>query len=254
MEYSTTFNQFFTYLMQVEGIESDDPVDRGGHTRFGISKRSYPQLDIASLTLDQAKAIYHRDYWLAGQCPQMPAVLAFCTADGMVNHGRRMGIKILQRTLGAKEDGTIGPATLAKANKIKTTKATEEFIALYSTIRLAVYQRIIQKRPEQKKFNKGWQSRVEQLAAACQRVCVVDPPKKRTFPMHRNTPVALSGLCTFFITFFMVLSEQLGDLPVGATIPLADLLRAASAALPAAMATSWAHKSKSPDDAEVPKQ
>ena len=29
----------------------------------GISKRSYPAVDIKALTLDQAKAIYQRDYW-----------------------------------------------------------------------------------------------------------------------------------------------------------------------------------------------
>jgi lysozyme family protein len=41
-------------------LDLDDP---GGETKFGISKRAYPALDIAHLTRDQAVAIYFRDYW-----------------------------------------------------------------------------------------------------------------------------------------------------------------------------------------------
>ncbi len=40
---------------------TDDPDDRGGLTRYGISQRSYPDLDIRNLTEDQAKEVYKRD-------------------------------------------------------------------------------------------------------------------------------------------------------------------------------------------------
>jgi len=46
-----------------EGGYVFDPDDPGGMTKYGISKRSYPMLDIKSLTRDQAVAIYYRDYW-----------------------------------------------------------------------------------------------------------------------------------------------------------------------------------------------
>jgi hypothetical protein len=42
----------------------DDPHDPGGATKFGISKRSYPNLDIEELTRDQAEQIYYCDFWL----------------------------------------------------------------------------------------------------------------------------------------------------------------------------------------------
>ena len=47
-----------------EGGYVNDPDDPGGETKYGISKRSYPTLDIRDLTKDQAIAIYYRDFWL----------------------------------------------------------------------------------------------------------------------------------------------------------------------------------------------
>ncbi|MGA2937296.1 MAG: glycosyl hydrolase 108 family protein [Syntrophobacteraceae bacterium] len=46
-----------------EGGYVNDPDDPGGETKFGISKRSYPTVNIAALTRDQAIAIYYRDFW-----------------------------------------------------------------------------------------------------------------------------------------------------------------------------------------------
>ena len=59
----SNFDRAFRFLIGEEGGYVNDPADPGGETKFGISKRAYPQLDIKSLTLDQAKAIYRRDYW-----------------------------------------------------------------------------------------------------------------------------------------------------------------------------------------------
>jgi lysozyme family protein len=47
-----------------KGIISNDPKDPGGMTKWGISKRSYPDLDIAGLTREQALEIYYRDWWV----------------------------------------------------------------------------------------------------------------------------------------------------------------------------------------------
>lgn len=46
-----------------EGGYVNDPADPGGETNFGISKRSYPDLDIESLTRFEAMQIYKKDYW-----------------------------------------------------------------------------------------------------------------------------------------------------------------------------------------------
>ena len=46
-----------------EGGYVDDPQDPGGETKYGISKRSYPNEDIKNLTRDKAIEIYYRDFW-----------------------------------------------------------------------------------------------------------------------------------------------------------------------------------------------
>jgi lysozyme family protein len=57
------FNGAFEILIGHEGGYVDHPDDPGGETKYGISKRSYPEVNIAALTLDKAKAIYREDYW-----------------------------------------------------------------------------------------------------------------------------------------------------------------------------------------------
>ena len=46
-----------------EGGYTNNPADPGGETNYGISKRSYPQLDIKALTREQAVEIYRQDWW-----------------------------------------------------------------------------------------------------------------------------------------------------------------------------------------------
>ena len=46
-----------------EGGDADDPRDPGGRTRWGISQRTYPTLDIRRLTRTEAIALYRRDFW-----------------------------------------------------------------------------------------------------------------------------------------------------------------------------------------------
>lgn len=56
----TDFDRDIEFVLKWEG---DLTTDSGGLTRWGISQKSYPDLDIANLTLEQAKAIYKEDYW-----------------------------------------------------------------------------------------------------------------------------------------------------------------------------------------------
>ena len=51
--------------LQHEGGYVNDVNDAGGETKFGISKRAYPSLDIKSLTLEQAIEIYKNEYFNA---------------------------------------------------------------------------------------------------------------------------------------------------------------------------------------------
>ena len=83
----SNFDRAFRFLIGEEGGYSADPHDPGGETKFGISKRAYPQLDIKSLTLDQAKAIYRRDYWDRLQLDARKYGPALVLFDCAINQG-----------------------------------------------------------------------------------------------------------------------------------------------------------------------
>lgn len=82
------FPQAFAIVVGEEGDYSNDPKDPGGETRWGISKRAYPHLDIAQLTLEEAQAIYLRDYWTPCGCDAMSWERALCAFDCAVNQGQ----------------------------------------------------------------------------------------------------------------------------------------------------------------------
>ena len=60
------FGHAITTTLQHEGGYVNDPADPGGETRYGISKRAFPQVDVKTLTLQQAKALYKVFYWEKG--------------------------------------------------------------------------------------------------------------------------------------------------------------------------------------------
>lgn len=47
----------------LEGGYVNDPLDSGSETKYGISKRAFPNEDIANLTEDRATEIYQDHYW-----------------------------------------------------------------------------------------------------------------------------------------------------------------------------------------------
>lgn len=116
-----TFDEAFERLIGHEGGYSNNPMDPGGETMFGITQRvaranGYTG-DMRSLTLDKAKQIARAEYWDACQADKLPAFLRFDVFDGAYNSSPRQSLKWLQRAIGAEDDGSIGPATIAAANQ-----------------------------------------------------------------------------------------------------------------------------------------
>lgn len=110
------FDQAFEKLIGHEGGYVNNPNDPGGETKYGVSKRAYPNVDIKNLTLDQAKDIYRRDYWNPVNCDAMPDAVRFDLFDASVNSGNAQASKWLQQAAGVTADGKIGPRTLAAVN------------------------------------------------------------------------------------------------------------------------------------------
>ena len=149
----TSFDGAFERVIDHEGDHVDHPDDPGGETRFGISQRSYPELNIATLTLADAKEIYRSDYWDRVKADQLPAELRFILFDSAVNSGVSQSIKWLQQSLAnITVDGVIGPKTLRAVEDSNPDKIARVFLGL----RLRYMTEV----RHWKSFGRGWARRV----------------------------------------------------------------------------------------------
>ena len=115
------FEQASARLLGHEGGYVNDPNDPGGETNWGISKRSYPNVDIKALTRDEALAIYKRDYWDRVRADQMPEALRFQVYDFAVNSGIETAIRYYQRALGVADDGHWGAVSRTASQTMPVT-------------------------------------------------------------------------------------------------------------------------------------
>ena len=89
------FDKAIKFVLKWEGGYNWDKNDPGGETKFGISKRSYPEFDISKLTLKQVKEIYYQNYWLKCDCDNLPYPFNICVFDTAINCGRSRAKKFL---------------------------------------------------------------------------------------------------------------------------------------------------------------
>jgi lysozyme family protein len=123
-----TFDEAFDRLIGHEGGYVNNPADPGGETNWGISKRSYPNVDVKHLTRDEAKDIYRRDFWNAAGQGIAPAV-AFQVFDCAVNSGIQTAIRLLQRAVGAADDGHWGPISQLRYDRMDVNDVLVRFLA-----------------------------------------------------------------------------------------------------------------------------
>jgi lysozyme family protein len=142
------FDIAFDRLMGNEGGYCDVVGDPGGETNWGISRRSYPNVDIKGLTRIGAKAIYLSDFWQRGQMDQFDGAIAFQVFDIAVNSGIETAIRLLQRAACVADDGHIGQVTVSA---IKSKSVTDMLMLL-------IAERILfwTKLSTWNEFGKGW--------------------------------------------------------------------------------------------------
>lgn len=166
-----SFADALPFILGNEGGLSDDAVDKGGLTNFGVTqavladfKTCHPELSlpysVEDLTEDEAAVIYHTDYWRFDEfASQRVATKVF---DLAVNMGLRRAVKILQEALPDNSivyDGQIGPKT------IQATNAADEAALLSKLCDLASerYWQIVHNDPAQTRFLKGWLARANRV-------------------------------------------------------------------------------------------
>ena len=170
------FNTYVTKLLKAEGGYVNDPVDKGGETYRGITRKNWPNwagwktVDaskplktgaiIPSLE-NEVKKFYQSNYWLPLKATELKTqVIAELIVDWRINGGySATEFQNAINTAGGKlvVDGEVGPITIKAANTVNQKKLYEAIIAA----RKADYDRIVKNNPSQQKFYAGWLNRLE---------------------------------------------------------------------------------------------
>jgi len=155
-----TFDFIIEKVLEHEGGYVNDKDDLGGETKYGITKRFYPHLDIKNLTKEEAKEIYYKDYWLPSKAHKLPQSIQYPYFDCVVNTGQSRAVKILQKACNnknpfkIKEDGRIGAATISACQNLEKDR--------FISYRILWYSFLISKNPTQEKFWYGWYKRASE--------------------------------------------------------------------------------------------
>lgn len=146
---------FATMIERVLGHEAgyvNDPEDPGGETKWGISKRSYPLINIKQLTRDEAIGIYYRDFWMKISSDKLSNGAAYQLLDSAVNSGVAQSVRFLQRAIGAADDGIFGPYSL----RAMELTSESDFIMLFLAERINFMTRL----KNWPSHGKGWMRRI----------------------------------------------------------------------------------------------
>lgn len=137
------FEQAVEIILKHEGGYSNDPLDPGMETNFGISKRAYPNEDIKNMTRDRAKEIYLMDYWHKCSLDKMPPQERLMFFDCAVNQGP------------ARAKGMYHLA-------ISLAKGAENVTGQFAKLRLDHYKHL----PGWPRFGAGWATRLLNVTIA----------------------------------------------------------------------------------------
>jgi lysozyme family protein len=152
-------------IIQREGGFVDNPADRGGPTKYGITQatlaewRGHPVLrqDVADLTVDEARTIYRRKYVEEPGFSSIPEPLLGLVVDTAVHSGVKAAVRMLQTALGiVPVDGILGPVTKAAIQDNNSDWIYRKFLAE----RIRYLGQVIRSRPANAVFAAGWMNRV----------------------------------------------------------------------------------------------
>lgn len=162
-------------VLRHEGGYVNHAMDRGGPTNFGVTQRTYSNYlgrqatiqEVRDMTVETAREIYERNFLTGPRIHTLPDPPQTLVLDMAINHGPRTAIKMLQRVTNAvgslsgpiSVDGVIGPMTRrAIENAIQQMGAIRFQNALVEE-RIRYYHSIVQRRPSQQVFLRGWLNR-----------------------------------------------------------------------------------------------
>lgn len=140
------FDFALAYIAPNEGEWSDDPLDKGGPTKWGITLKTaiehgYDLGGLKAMTHEQAGEIYKRAYWFLDNEPSNRVAAKVFDIGVNMGPGR------------AKRMWVALPESASEQDKLE----------ILVEVCKSRYQTIIERDPSQAKFERGWMRRAERL-------------------------------------------------------------------------------------------
>lgn len=150
------FDEAFDALLGHEGGYSNNRMDPGGETMWGITRKVALQEgysgDMHILPREFAKQVYRRRYWDAVKADSLPDAMRFALFDAAVNSGVAQAVKWLQRAVDVVDDGVLGPMTLQAAQRANGLRTAVKFTGLRLDFMTSL--------PTWGAFGRGWARRI----------------------------------------------------------------------------------------------
>lgn len=164
------FNKAFDFTA---GQEGGYTVDNGGPTMGGITQKtadsfndkySFPRQNVKDMTEDDRKFIYKKQYFEEPGLHKLPDDVATAAFDYGVNSGPGQAIKDLQRTVGAKPDGVLGPNSVKAVDQYIDKNGQQQLLQDYTNRRQDFYDNLVNKDPDKyRPSQNGWDNRINAI-------------------------------------------------------------------------------------------
>ena len=155
------------------GAEGGYTVDNGGPTNYGVTQttmnafsaaRGEKPMDVKTITPDDAKFIAREMYYKQPKFDMLPDRVGVAAFDYGYQSGPVQAIKDLQRVVGAKVDGLMGPGTKKAVDRYVAENGEDDLLAKYLGRRQVLYSTLIRNQPQVHAKNaKGYANRLAGL-------------------------------------------------------------------------------------------
>lgn len=184
-ESEARFETLVKPIFKEEGGYVNDPVDKGGETNFGLTAKTLENyqarygrnfgennqpISPKELKKEQGKEIYRNEFFYGQRLHQIESpAIATLMLDAAVLQGPPRSWRFMQEALNSIDgenalvvDGVGGSKTIDKINKLPPSKIGE-LIKNYTNIRRESVYDTVSGDPSQKRFEKGWISRLDRV-------------------------------------------------------------------------------------------
>ena len=171
-EKTNNFPVVIDHLITNEGGYVNHPMDPGGATIYGVTKknwesytgRKWSKSEFKRLTPRDVKRFYEARYWDSCSCDSLPSGVDYCVFDFAVNSGVSRSSKYLQRIVGSVQDGVIGEKTLQAVFSYIDSYETKKqgCIALIDKI-IADRKLFLSRLKTFAVFGRGWNNRIKSV-------------------------------------------------------------------------------------------